>query len=171
MTDLVGRTTRGIRDLMTDSTVGAINTAFQDEGFAPDPDCRYENSSMRRQTTQSYLDAVDWTDPRHVGRFLRVAERLLNGWEPQGLNQFHQSLRRDGYQVDEQTARGATLDRIHREARGPVSHPRGLRAHQACDQRRSGARGRQPRNWSKALPKLSSANVASRSTTSPTYPN
>jgi hypothetical protein len=36
MTDLVGRTTRGIfrfRDLMTDSTVGAINTAFQDEGF------------------------------------------------------------------------------------------------------------------------------------------
>jgi hypothetical protein len=56
MTDLVGRTTRGIfRDLMTDSTVGAINTAFQDEGFAPNPDCRYEDSSVRRQTTQSYL--------------------------------------------------------------------------------------------------------------------
>ena len=31
VSDLVGRTTRGIfRDLMTDSTVGAINTAFQD---------------------------------------------------------------------------------------------------------------------------------------------
>lgn len=105
MTDLVGSTTRGIfRDLMTDSTVSAISTAFQDEGFAPDPDCRYEDSSVRRQTTQSYLDAVDWTDPRHVGRFLRVAERLFNGWEPQGLSQFHQSLRRDGYQVDEQTA-------------------------------------------------------------------
>jgi hypothetical protein len=57
MTDLVGRTTRGIfRDLMTDSTVGAINTTFQDEGFAPNPDCRYEDSSARRQTTQSYLD-------------------------------------------------------------------------------------------------------------------
>jgi hypothetical protein len=103
MTDLVGRTTRGaFRDLMTDSTVGAISTAFQDEGFAPDPDCRYEDSSVRRQTTQSYLDAVDWTDPRQVGRFLRVAERLLNGWEPQSLNHFRQSLRRDGYQVDEQ---------------------------------------------------------------------
>jgi hypothetical protein len=49
---------------MTDSTVGAINTAFQDEGFTPDPDCRYEDSSVRRWTTQSYLDAVDWTDPR-----------------------------------------------------------------------------------------------------------
>jgi hypothetical protein len=52
MTDLVGRTTRGVfRDLMTDSTVGAINTAFQDEGFTPDPDCRYEDSSVRRRTT------------------------------------------------------------------------------------------------------------------------
>jgi hypothetical protein len=30
MTDLVGRPTRGVfRDLMTDSTVGAINTAFK----------------------------------------------------------------------------------------------------------------------------------------------
>jgi hypothetical protein len=104
MTDLVGRTTRGaFRDLMTDSTVGAINTAFQDEGFTPDPDCRYEDSSVRRRTTQSYLETVDWTDPREVGRFLRVAERLLNGWEPQCLSHFHQSLRRDGYQIDEQT--------------------------------------------------------------------
>jgi hypothetical protein len=104
MTDLVGRTTRGIfRDLMTDSTVGAITTAFQDEGFTPDPDCRYEDSSVRRRTTQSYLDTVDWTDPQEVRRFLRVAERLLNGWEPHSLNHFHQSLRRDGYQVDEQT--------------------------------------------------------------------
>jgi hypothetical protein len=41
--DLVGRTTRGIfRDLMTGSTVGAIETAFQDEGFAPNPDCHYQ---------------------------------------------------------------------------------------------------------------------------------
>lgn len=53
MTDLVGRTTRGIfRDLMTDSTLGAISTAFQDEGFAPNPDCHYEDSSVRRRTTQ-----------------------------------------------------------------------------------------------------------------------
>jgi hypothetical protein len=58
---------------------------------------------VRRQTTQSYLETVDWTDPRQVGRFLRVAERLLNGWESQYLSHFHQSLRRDGYQVAEQT--------------------------------------------------------------------
>jgi hypothetical protein len=90
MTDLVGRTTRGVfRDLMTDSTVGAINTAFQDEGFAPDPDCRYEDSSVRRQTTQSYLDAVDWTDPRQVGRFLpgrRTVAQWLGAAVPEPLS-------------------------------------------------------------------------------------
>jgi hypothetical protein len=32
----------------------------------PRVDCRYEDSSVRRQTTGSYLDAVDWTDPRQV---------------------------------------------------------------------------------------------------------
>lgn len=37
---------------MTDSTLGAISTAFQDEGFAPNPDCHYEDSSVRRRTTQ-----------------------------------------------------------------------------------------------------------------------
>jgi hypothetical protein len=106
MTDLVGRSTRGVfRDLITDSTVGAINTAFQDEGLCARPDCRYEDTSVRRQTTQSYLDAVDWTDPQQVARFLRVAERLVNGWEPQSLTHFRQSLRRDGYRVDEQTGR------------------------------------------------------------------
>jgi abortive infection Abi-like protein len=81
----------------------AINPAFQDAGFTPGPDCRYQDSSVRRRTTQSYLETVDWTDPRELGRFLRVAERLLNGWEPQGLSHFHQSLRRDDYQIDEQT--------------------------------------------------------------------
>ena len=82
MSDLVSGTTRGIfRRLMTESTVGVIETAFQDEGLAPDPDSRYEDSSVRRTTTQAYLDGIDWRDERQVGRFLVVAERLLHGWE------------------------------------------------------------------------------------------
>ena len=40
---------------------------------------------MRRQPTQSYLDAVDWTDPGHVAHRLRAAERLLDGFEPGSL--------------------------------------------------------------------------------------
>lgn len=102
--ELIGRTTRGLfRDLMTDSTYGAIGAAFEDEGFAPNPDCTYENSSVRRTRTQEYLEAIDWTDARHVDRVLRVFERLLRGYEPQRTRNFHNALRRDGYVVDDDT--------------------------------------------------------------------
>ena len=71
--ELISRTTRGLfRSLMTASTVGAIASAFQDEGFVPDPDCGYQDGSIRRQTTQEYLDAIDWSDPGQVRRALRV---------------------------------------------------------------------------------------------------
>lgn len=106
MPELVGRTTRGLfRDLMTGSTVGQIAAAFQDEGFAPNPDCSWSDSSVRRIEAQSYLESVAWTDPGHVRRFLNATERLLAGWPAESLTlqQFHQSLRRDGYQVDDRT--------------------------------------------------------------------
>lgn len=105
MTDeLISRTTRGLfRSLMTGSTVGEIAAGFQDEGFAPDPDCTYEDSSVRRQTTQAYLDAVNWSDPRHMPRALRVLERLMHGFEAQYTEQLRHSLRRDGYVTDPAT--------------------------------------------------------------------
>lgn len=100
--DLVSTSTRGLfRSLMTDSTIGAIVSAFQDEGFAPNPNCRYQDSSVRRSTTQEYLDSVDWTDPGHVSRACRVFERLLIDWPDSSyLQRFYDSLRRDGCSVD-----------------------------------------------------------------------
>lgn len=104
MSELVSRTTRGLfRDLMTGSTVGAIGAAFQDELFAPNPDCTYQDSSVRRVTTQEYLEAIDWTDINQVSRALRVFERLIQGFEPQYTSKLLNSLRRDGYTVDEET--------------------------------------------------------------------
>ncbi|MDU0292764.1 hypothetical protein [Saccharothrix longispora] len=47
------------RNLVTGSIVAAINSAFQDEGFAPDPGCHYDNSSVRRTTVRKYLTSVD----------------------------------------------------------------------------------------------------------------
>jgi hypothetical protein len=108
MAELVSPTTRGIfRSLMTDSTVGQIGAAFQDEAFAPNPDCTYTDSSVRRETTQAYLDAIDWTDPAHVRRFLNVADRLLDGWTGENVDSFWRRLTRDGYERDSRT--GAIL--------------------------------------------------------------
>jgi hypothetical protein len=91
------------RDLMTDSTWGAIGAAFEDEGFAPNPDCTYDDTSVRRRRTQEYLDSVVWRDAGHVGRALRVFERLLHGYEGKYTEQFRHSLRRDGYITDPET--------------------------------------------------------------------
>jgi len=101
--ELVRRRTRGVfRDLMTGSTVGTISTAFQDEGFAPNPDCAYDDSSVRRKTTQEYMESVDWTDPGHVTRALRVFERLMEDFEEQHTEKVCKALRQDGYVVNEQ---------------------------------------------------------------------
>jgi Abortive infection C-terminus len=100
--DLISSSTRGqFRQLMTDSTVASIGAAFHDAGFAPNPDCSYDDSSVRRSHTQAYLEAVDWSDPGHVDRACRVFERLLTGWSatPE-LRAFYHSLIRDGCTVD-----------------------------------------------------------------------
>ncbi|WP_439676771.1 abortive infection family protein [Embleya sp. MST-111070] len=104
MTELISRATRSsFRHLMTDSYVGAIATAFQDEEFAPNPDSTYDDPSIRRQTTQTYLESVDWTDPGHVDRVLRVFERLIDGWEGDATGSLRNSLLRDGYATHPET--------------------------------------------------------------------
>lgn len=125
MSDLVSGTTRGMfRRLMTESTVGVIESAFQDEGLALNPDSRYEDSSVRRTTTQAYLDGIDWRDERQVGRFLIVAERLLHGWEADFVAGFWRSLRRDGYERDEETGRVSRLSpRLEMRSLAHLSDP------------------------------------------------
>lgn len=101
------------RDLMTGSTYNTIATAFQDEGFAPDPDCDYEDSSVRRTVTQRYMSAVDWTDPQHVERALRAFERLLEDFADDVRWPLRKALRRDGYDL-------AADGRISRTAPEPL---------------------------------------------------
>lgn len=59
--------------------------------------------SARRTFTQEYLDAVNWTDVNHVTQVLGVFERLVHGLDPQDSSKFLNSLRRDGYVIDEET--------------------------------------------------------------------
>ncbi|WP_239154859.1 hypothetical protein [Amycolatopsis sp. FDAARGOS 1241] len=99
MKDLISPSTRGLfRQLMTDSTWGEIVRAFQDEGFASNPNSTYADSSVRRKTTQEYLDSVDWTDPGHVARACRAFETLLVGWDdtPHLLRFYASTLRCGG---------------------------------------------------------------------------
>jgi hypothetical protein len=104
MSDLISRSTRGLfRDLMTGSTIGAIGAAFEDELFAPNPECTYQDTSVRRVLTQEYLESVDWSDVSQATRALRVFERLSAGFEPQYTEKFFNSLRRDGYVIEEET--------------------------------------------------------------------
>lgn len=101
MTDLVSRGTRGrFRDLATDSTVGAIATAFQDEGIAPNHESTYEDTSVRRVTAQQYMESVDWTNEAHVARALRAMERLLEDFPEGATGRFWSALEDDGYVRD-----------------------------------------------------------------------
>lgn len=87
------------RELMTNSTHRAITTAFQNEGFAPDPECTWDDGSVRRTLTEQYLSAVDWTDVGHVDRGLRVFEELLESFDDEFRWPLRKALRRDGYEL------------------------------------------------------------------------
>lgn len=100
--ELISSTTRGkFRDLTTGSTHGRIVAAFQDEGFAPNPDSTWDDGSVRRTTTQQYLEAVNWADPGHVTRALRVMERIMDEFEEQYTETVRKALRRDGCHIDD----------------------------------------------------------------------
>ncbi len=107
--DLVRRASRDLfRNLMKDvATLGEIDRGFQGVGFEQSPASTYEDptGSQRRIRAQAYLDAVDWADPREVGRALRAFEWLLHGVHGPEVDKFVVSLRRDGYIVDSFTGR------------------------------------------------------------------
>lgn len=100
--ELITSTTRGqFRDLMTDSTFARISAAFQDEHFAPDPDCEWDDGSVRRTTAQHYLSAVNWSDSDHVTRALRAMARLMDEFGDQHVEPVRRALRRDGCLIDD----------------------------------------------------------------------
>jgi hypothetical protein len=101
--ELISSTTRGqFRDLTTYSTHGRISAAFQDEGFAPNPDSTWADSSVRRTTTQQYLESVNWTDHGHVTRALRAMARLMDEFDDQAVEPVRKALRRDGCRIDDE---------------------------------------------------------------------
>lgn len=104
----MSRSSRGaFRRLMTDVPVGEIQHAFQDEGFAPNPKCAFQDSSVRRVTTEEYLSGIKWADRAKWPSLSRVLERLLAGVLPTGTYRtnwdgFVRQMELDGWTVNDQ---------------------------------------------------------------------
>jgi hypothetical protein len=104
MTDLVSARTRSrFRDLATNSTLGEIDRAFEDEGFAPNVESTYQDSSQRRMRAQEYLETVNWSNHDEVARALRAMERILEGWDEDYVKGFWRLLAQDGYKRNPDT--------------------------------------------------------------------
>ena len=71
-------TGRAVRDLMSNTVLRKIDEMWQDERFAPGPDSDPPVGGQRVSLFQSYRDTVDWTDPSHVHRALRVFDVALH---------------------------------------------------------------------------------------------
>jgi hypothetical protein len=71
---------------------------WSDEGFAPGPPPEGVGGE-RRSLYQSYLDAVDWTDPGQVQRALKVFAHTAEGYAPESLERAYKYLAIDGFEV------------------------------------------------------------------------
>lgn len=76
---LLGRRTReAVRDEISGTYLGKIEEMWQDEMFPPAVDPVPPLRGERITRFQGYLDLVDWTDPSHVARALRVFVQALD---------------------------------------------------------------------------------------------
>jgi Abortive infection C-terminus len=100
--ELISRgTRREIRDLMSGTVLREIDAMWEDEGFPPADETDPVVGGERVSRFQNYLDSVDWSDPGHVGRALRVFEVALHDCERQHLAKVIRKLDQDGYTLHE----------------------------------------------------------------------
>ena len=112
--ELVAPGTRNrLRGMMNVVAEGVIRRAFEGEGFAPNPDCTWSDGKVRTTTAERYPSGIDWTEPRHVKRALRVFEELLEGFGDEARQPLRKALHRDGYELAEDGT-------ISRTATGPL---------------------------------------------------
>ncbi len=111
--ELLSRRTReAVRDTMSDTVLREIDEMWQDELFAPPAEDPPAVGGQRVTHFQGYLDQVDWTDPSHVARALRVFEVALRPLfnPPEGFRygidvvipRLQRLFLRDGYELGDQ---------------------------------------------------------------------
>jgi len=110
--ELVSRRTRSVfREACSDYGINrTIARAFKDEGFAPASDdaapvpgdvSSWDREGQRRGTFDRYAVSVDWTDPAHVRRVLRVFEEIYSWAGASAQARLAGYLHREGGEVDD----------------------------------------------------------------------
>lgn len=87
--EISARTKSAFRQILTDSTNGAIEEAFRDEGFLPAKHVDLQDSSSRRITAETYLANIDWSDPSVPKRLARAMNTLLEPLSPEHNFRYH----------------------------------------------------------------------------------
>ncbi|MFE3028451.1 abortive infection family protein [Nocardia tengchongensis] len=105
------RAREAVRDVMSGTLLRDIDDMWQDELFAPPAEDPEPVGGQRVTRFQGYLDQVDWTDPGHVARAIRVFEVAIRPvffhpdtpeWDPSDLiERIRRLFARDGYTIDE----------------------------------------------------------------------
>lgn len=131
--ELISRATRrAVREMLSGTVLREIDGMWQDEGFAPGPEPEMFVGGQRVSSFQSYMDCVDWTDPRHVARVLRVFEVALRGIDAEYLGAVVMGLRRDGYQLGHDgRITGGPLVVVQEKVLSGLTDPGAIREHLA----------------------------------------
>lgn len=110
---------RYFRDLAAGWSVHReIGNMWQDGGFIPSGEPNDEQG-VRRGLWREYEDNVDWTEPVHVERVLRVYETLLTALTDEAMETARKFLERYGFDVGDD-------GRLKPQAPLPASLPRSL---------------------------------------------
>jgi hypothetical protein len=134
------RAREAVRDGMSGTTLWQIDQLWQDELFAPPPEDPEPVGGQRVTRFQGYLNQVDWTDPGHVARALRVFEQALrpyfigdppNDWAINTyLPRVRRLLERDGYVLhDDGRITGGTTSVIAEHFLANLTDPVVIREH------------------------------------------
>jgi hypothetical protein len=128
--ELVSRATRrAFRELASGIVLREINEVWQDEGFAPAEPAQ-STGGERRSLYQGYLDAVDWTDPRHVARAVRVFEQTAKDFNREYSQKAYDLIERDGFRVlDNGRIVGGPTVVLREGALGNLTDPGAIREH------------------------------------------
>jgi hypothetical protein len=122
-------TRRAVRDLMSNTVLREIDQMWQDEKFAPGPEPDPPVGGQRVSLFQSYLDTVDWTDPGHVRRGLRVFEVALHDFQPENLTRVARLFERDGYRLVGGRITGGPVIVLREGVLSGLTDPAAIREH------------------------------------------